>query len=151
MVEKETSFSIALLQVFVEEQVNYAGQAIGLVVAKDRETAVRAAKLVTVEYEEIEKPTLTIDEAVKQGREELAVNFMTGKREAQTLGDIEGEIYSGQLLVFEKYSFFLIITFSFFSFLFFLHSLPFILSTTDIIFNMAIHMTNCKRVYTEIM
>lgn len=75
--------------VFVEEQVNYAGQAIGLVVAKDRETAVRAAKLVTVEYEEIEKPTLTIDEAVKQGREELAVNFMTGKREAQTLGDIE--------------------------------------------------------------
>ncbi|XP_063609254.1 uncharacterized protein LOC134783340 [Penaeus indicus] len=75
--------------VFVEEQVNYAGQAIGLIVAKDRETAVSAAKLVTVEYEDIEKPALSIDEALEQGRDELAVNIMTGKREPHVLGDVE--------------------------------------------------------------
>ncbi|XP_042871766.1 indole-3-acetaldehyde oxidase-like [Penaeus japonicus] len=75
--------------VFIDEQVRYAGQAVGLIVANDRETAVRAAKLVNVEYEDIAKPALTIVEALQEGREEVAVNIMTGKREPHSLGDVE--------------------------------------------------------------
>ncbi|XP_064107764.1 uncharacterized protein LOC135216406 [Macrobrachium nipponense] len=75
--------------VFVGDRVRYAGQPIGLVVADTRGTAVRAAKLVRVEYEDIQKPILTIEEALKQGRSELCENLKTGKREPQVFGDIE--------------------------------------------------------------
>ncbi|KAK7082852.1 hypothetical protein SK128_018427, partial [Halocaridina rubra] len=50
--------------VFVAERVKYAGQPIGLIVAKDRDTAVRAARLVVVEYEDVKKPVVALRYAV---------------------------------------------------------------------------------------
>nr|XP_053649189.1 uncharacterized protein LOC128700182 isoform X1 [Cherax quadricarinatus]XP_053649190.1 uncharacterized protein LOC128700182 isoform X1 [Cherax quadricarinatus]XP_053649191.1 uncharacterized protein LOC128700182 isoform X1 [Cherax quadricarinatus]XP_053649192.1 uncharacterized protein LOC128700182 isoform X1 [Cherax quadricarinatus] len=60
--------------VFVEEQVKYAGQALGLIVADQRATALRAAKQVIVEYEDIKKPILTIKEALQQGRSKIVMS-----------------------------------------------------------------------------
>lgn len=79
---------------FVEERTKYAGQPVGLVVAKDRDTALRAARMVIVGYEDIRKPILTIKEALAEGgRDELAISFLTGKSEASVLGDPEGVSY----------------------------------------------------------
>ncbi|XP_045620965.1 LOW QUALITY PROTEIN: uncharacterized protein [Procambarus clarkii] len=75
--------------VFVKNRVKYAGQAVGLVVAEDRDTAVRAATLVKLEYEDIKKPILTIEEALEQGRNETVMNDITGKNEPYILGSPE--------------------------------------------------------------
>lgn len=80
-------------QIFVEGRVKYAGQPIGLMVAKDRDTAYRAAKLVIVEYEDVKKPILTIKEALKAGRHHMAMNIFLGKSEPFTFGDAEGLQY----------------------------------------------------------
>ncbi|KAJ8045307.1 Xanthine dehydrogenase/oxidase [Holothuria leucospilota] len=53
-------------ELFASEKVNCAGQVIAGVVAKDQVTARNAAKLVKVEYEELE-PILTIQDAVEKG------------------------------------------------------------------------------------
>lgn len=80
----------------MEERTRYAGQPVGLVVAKDRDTAVRAAQMVMVGYEDIRQPILTIKDALAEGgRDELPVNFFTGKAEGSVLGDPEGVSYSG--------------------------------------------------------
>lgn len=93
--------------VFVEERSKYAGQPIGLIVAQDRDTAVRAARMVMVDYEDIQQPVLTIKDALaKGGRDALATNWITGKAEPVVLGDpdgqlkaaphlLEGELYQG--------------------------------------------------------
>nr|BAS67018.1 aldehyde oxidase [Penaeus japonicus]BBC28100.1 aldehyde oxidase [Penaeus japonicus] len=78
--------------VFAEERTAYAGQPLGLVVARDRDTAVRAAKMVTVHYEDVRKPILTIKDAIHQNRSSVAANFFTGKAESLTLGDTEGAL-----------------------------------------------------------
>lgn len=54
--------------VFVEDRVNYAGQPVGAIVAENRDTAVRAAKMVIVEYEDVRKPILTIKDAKEAGK-----------------------------------------------------------------------------------
>lgn len=83
--------SLSLSQVFVEERSKYAGQPVGLVVAQDRDTAVRAAQMVMVGYEDMQQPVLTIKDALaKGGRDVLAVDFITGKAEPAILGDPEG-------------------------------------------------------------
>ncbi|KAG7171465.1 Indole-3-acetaldehyde oxidase-like [Homarus americanus] len=92
--------------VFVGKRVSYNGQAIGLIVADTRDIALRAAKLVQVEYEDIKKPVLTIEEALKAEREEMVMNTLTGKKEPYTFGNPEdalkaskhkliGEIHQG--------------------------------------------------------
>lgn len=75
---------------FVEERSLYAGQPVGVVVAEDRNTAICAATLVKVEYEDIQKPVLTIKDAIKAGRVKVAVNFVTSKTETSRQGDAEG-------------------------------------------------------------
>lgn len=89
----------------MEERSKYAGQPVGLVVAKDRDTALRAARMVMVDYEDIKKPILTIKDALAQGgRDELAINFATGKAEPSVLGDPEGVLYSdGKVYVLIAY------------------------------------------------
>ncbi|KAJ1916857.1 hypothetical protein IWQ60_007971 [Tieghemiomyces parasiticus] len=52
--------------IFSEGEVNFAGQPLGLIVAKDQMTAQRAAKLVRVEYD-LQDPILTIDDAIAHG------------------------------------------------------------------------------------
>lgn len=89
-----------IYQVFVEERTRYAGQPVGLVVARNRDTAVRAARMVMVGYEDIKQPILTIKDALAAGgRDELAVNFMTGKAEPSVLGDPEGVSLLVRMLV----------------------------------------------------
>ena len=62
-----------MLQLFVDSQVKFCGQPVGLVVADTREIARRAAGLVTVQYSQVEPPVLSIKEALKtqpHGREQ---------------------------------------------------------------------------------
>ena len=49
-----------------DDQVDYAGQAIGVVIAETFEQAVNAAKSVKITYKEAKKPILTIDDAIEQ-------------------------------------------------------------------------------------
>ena len=75
----------------MEERSKYAGQPVGLIVARDRDTAVRAARMVLVSYGDMKKPVVTIKDALAEGgRDELAINFITGKVEPAVLGDPEG-------------------------------------------------------------
>ncbi|CAL4088500.1 unnamed protein product [Meganyctiphanes norvegica] len=73
--------------IFAEEGVLYCGQPIGLIVAEDRDIAVKAAKLVQIEYSDIETPVLTIQEALEKGRYELAEDWQTGEAEEFTKGN----------------------------------------------------------------
>ncbi|KAK4325143.1 hypothetical protein Pmani_004297 [Petrolisthes manimaculis] len=75
--------------VFVEERCLYAGQPVGLVVAEDRNAAIRAAKLVKVEYEDIQRPILTIKEAIKSGRVKVGQNVESFKAGTSSQGDVE--------------------------------------------------------------
>ncbi|KAK7027383.1 hypothetical protein SK128_013597 [Halocaridina rubra] len=76
--------------IFVADRVKYAGQAVGLIVADTRDTAVKAAKLVKVEYEDVKKPILTIEEALQeQDRTKICDNLITGKREPYQFGNVE--------------------------------------------------------------
>lgn len=77
---------------FAEERTKYAGQPLGLVVARDRDTAVRAAKMVTVQYEDVQKPILTIKEAIKQNRVNVATDMITGEEGILTFGDADGRL-----------------------------------------------------------
>jgi xanthine dehydrogenase molybdopterin-binding subunit B len=52
---------------FVDDHVDYAGQALGLVVANSHQEAVNAAKAVKVTYKEAKKPVLTIRDAIEVG------------------------------------------------------------------------------------
>ena len=56
-------------QLFVTDKIQYCGQAIGLVVADSTEIARQAAALVIVEYEDVQRPILTIKEALASGQE----------------------------------------------------------------------------------
>lgn len=57
--------------VFVESDVGYAGQAVGLIVAESQEIALEAAKMVQITYKNQEKPILTIKEALAQPPQKL--------------------------------------------------------------------------------
>lgn len=59
-------------------------------VARDRDTAVRAAKMVTVQYEDVKKPILTIKEAIKENRVSVGIDMFTGKEATATLGNADG-------------------------------------------------------------
>ncbi|KAK3885385.1 hypothetical protein Pcinc_010383 [Petrolisthes cinctipes] len=76
--------------VFVEERCLYAGQPVGVVVAEDRNAAICAAKLVKVEYEDIQRPVLTIKEAIKAGRVKVGQNVESFRAGTSSQGDVEG-------------------------------------------------------------
>ena len=59
---------VVFSQLFVTDKIQYCGQSIGLVVADSTEIARRAAALVKVEYENVERPILTIKEALNDGQ-----------------------------------------------------------------------------------
>ncbi|ODN05821.1 Indole-3-acetaldehyde oxidase [Orchesella cincta] len=56
--------------VFATEKVSYHGQALGLILATTKEVAERAAKVVKVTYENIQKPIVKIDEAIEKAKNE---------------------------------------------------------------------------------
>ena len=68
---------------FCTGKVLYAGQSLGLVVARTQMQAIRAAKLVQVKYKDLQKPILTIKEALKyperiQDQTSLSSNNLEG-------------------------------------------------------------------------
>ncbi|XP_068235894.1 uncharacterized protein [Palaemon carinicauda] len=75
--------------VFVADNIKYAGQPIGVVVARDRDTAVRGTRLVRVQYDNIKKPILTIQEAIENGKKVIGPNISTGKMEPYEFGNYE--------------------------------------------------------------
>ncbi len=52
-------------KLFADDQIDYAGQAIGLVIAKSFQEATKAAKAVKITYKEIKKPILNILDAIE--------------------------------------------------------------------------------------
>ena len=57
-------------EVFSSGKIYYAGQSVGIVVAETPELAAKAASLIKIEYENVQKPVLTIQEALKIGNRE---------------------------------------------------------------------------------
>lgn len=79
------------VQVFCSGKVLYAGQAIGMVLARTREQALRAVPLVEIKYKEHKKPVLTIKEALEDPeRVMLQSNF--GPPTAFDSGNLHGMI-----------------------------------------------------------
>ncbi|CAL8083327.1 unnamed protein product [Orchesella dallaii] len=54
-------------EIFASTKVHCVGQIIGAIVARDRFTAKKAAKVVTIEYQDVEPCILTIEEAITHG------------------------------------------------------------------------------------
>lgn len=77
-------------QVFASGKVLYAGQGIGLVIAESYDVASQASKMVKVEYANVQKPILTIKDALDNGNVQPDYNLITGKREPVIVGDVEG-------------------------------------------------------------
>ncbi|KAK0098372.1 hypothetical protein PV326_008961 [Microctonus aethiopoides] len=87
-------------QVFVSKKVTSQGQNIGAIVAKDQLTAQNAARLVHIEYEDLEPIIISIEDAIK------AKSFMPGTPKSIKNGDatkalancdhiLEGEVKMG--------------------------------------------------------
>jgi xanthine dehydrogenase molybdopterin-binding subunit B len=58
------------LQIFISSKVEYAGQPVGLIVAKTRDAAFLGATKVRVTYENIETPIVKIEESLEEVRKE---------------------------------------------------------------------------------
>ncbi|XP_064098256.1 uncharacterized protein LOC135209209 [Macrobrachium nipponense] len=75
--------------VFAMDNIKYAGQPIGAVIARDRDTAVRASRLIKVQYDDVKKPILTIQDAIANGKKVMGPNITTGKIEPYDFGNYE--------------------------------------------------------------
>ncbi|XP_076459984.1 uncharacterized protein LOC143293041 [Babylonia areolata] len=95
------TFPLPLEEVFCSGKVEYAGQAVGMILAETQVQADQAAKKVVVTYKDVQKPILTFEEAIE------AQNFhpcyfstkSIGEPEealAQSAKQIEGEVRIGQ-------------------------------------------------------
>nr|XP_014274699.1 xanthine dehydrogenase-like isoform X2 [Halyomorpha halys] len=60
-------------ELFCKEDVKYAGQPVGIIVAKTHEIAIKAAKLVKIKYSTIIKPLLTIKDVLNSGEKSRVV------------------------------------------------------------------------------
>jgi len=91
-------------ELFASDKVQYCGQPIGLVVADSFDIARRAAALVTVQYENVKRPVLTIKEAMQAGPDAVKPDQMmhivlnTGDADAALAAaprTLEGELQVG--------------------------------------------------------
>lgn len=55
------------LQVFCSGVIKYAGQPVGIIVAKTHDLAIKAAKMVKIGYTNEKKPLLTVKEVLASG------------------------------------------------------------------------------------
>ena len=79
------------IKVFCSGKVLYAGQALGLVVARSQMKAIEAAKLVQIKYKDLQKPVLTIKEAMKYP-ERIMDHSNFGPPNSFDSGDLESNI-----------------------------------------------------------
>ncbi|KAG0611483.1 hypothetical protein M758_7G144100 [Ceratodon purpureus] len=87
-------------EVFASSRVQYYGQPLGLIVADSKRVADEAAKLVDVEYTDIQKPILTFDDAIAANSffSERGIDWKTGStklgfQESDVI--VEGQVESG--------------------------------------------------------
>ncbi|RXG57174.1 Xanthine dehydrogenase [Armadillidium vulgare] len=76
-------------QVFADTDIKFYGEAIGLVVAESRTIAKEASKLVSVTYENVLKPVLTIKEAMKVEDRYHKTSGYFGEKNCVASGDVE--------------------------------------------------------------
>ena len=69
-----------------DDYVDYAGQAVGVVIAKTFEQAVNATKLVDITYKDAKKPILTIKQAIEQN------SFFPDPPDDFVYGDVENAL-----------------------------------------------------------
>jgi len=87
-------------EIFASKSIEYAGQPVALVVADSQRAANEIAKLVSVEYFDVRKPILTLEEAIETKNfhpENLPLNIIGNTEAAFPKCDhvITGEIKSG--------------------------------------------------------
>ncbi|KAL4191085.1 hypothetical protein AMTRI_Chr07g27880 [Amborella trichopoda] len=86
--------------VFAANEVQYYGQAVGLVVAESKAVADKAAEMVVVRYKNIMKPVLTIEDAISANSffDSRSIDFTKGNVDI-AFGNsdfiLEGEVYVG--------------------------------------------------------
>ena len=83
-------FFYELRQIFCSGHVRYAGQSLGLVVARTQQEAAIAAKLVQVKYKDCMKPVLTIKEALKDPENRIKQHSAFGPANVFDAGNVEG-------------------------------------------------------------
>ena len=81
-------------KLFASNHIHHAGQAVGLIIAKTRDTAIKAAKLVKVRYINVKKPILSIKEALEANEPERISSERCGG--PKTEGDVEAELSAGK-------------------------------------------------------
>ena len=80
-----------IFKVFVEKDIKYAGQAVGVVVAKTRKIAKQAANLVEITYSDYAKPVLDIITSIQEGRTGKSINPFNMSDDPVMSGDVEGK------------------------------------------------------------
>ncbi|XP_046849634.1 xanthine dehydrogenase 1-like isoform X2 [Xenia sp. Carnegie-2017] len=80
-------------QVFCDEEVGYAGQAVGVIVAETQSIADKAAEKVEITYTECKKPIITIEDAIN------AKSFFTDETVNYTYGDTDSAMKSADHVV----------------------------------------------------
>ena len=83
--EDPMPYEPSIEQLFTSGRVFYAGQAIGLILADSFEEAHRAARAVTVTYKNLQKPILSIKEALQVTPEKVK------KVKSTKIGSIDGK------------------------------------------------------------
>ncbi|XP_046441655.1 indole-3-acetaldehyde oxidase-like isoform X1 [Daphnia pulex] len=85
-------------EVFCSGKVLYAGQSLGLVVARNQKQAIEAAKLVRVTYRNHQKPVLTIKDALKDSTR-IQKHSVSGSRRVVNVGDVEDGLSQSDTVV----------------------------------------------------
>ncbi|XP_024541348.1 xanthine dehydrogenase/oxidase isoform X2 [Selaginella moellendorffii] len=95
-------------EVFAASDILYCGQAVGLVVAKSKRVADYAATLVDVQYMDIKKPIITIEDAVSANsffhNKDRELEFQQGSV-TEAFSDSEAILIEGQVSVGNQYHF----------------------------------------------
>ncbi|KAK7112653.1 uncharacterized protein [Littorina saxatilis] len=96
-----TTWPLPAEEVFCEGQVEYAGQAVGMILAENQDLADEAAKKVVIKYKDVKKPILTFEDAIEaKSTHSCFVGPATignpDEAIAQSDHQIEGEVRIGQ-------------------------------------------------------
>ena len=83
---------------FTTSEVRYAGQAVGVIVAKSQELADKAARRVKISYTNMKKPMLTIKDVLKMGDDDGRVSS-DPVGDAVEEGDVDEEMSKGEVTV----------------------------------------------------
>ena len=89
------------VKIFCSGKVLYAGQPLGLIVARTKRLAEKAAKLVRVEYSDYQKPVLTLKEALCDPNR-VREHILHGSRKVVNKGNIDGEYLTFNVIMMKE-------------------------------------------------